>query len=108
MEHCQFGDLGRLIRAYRDNNLRFGEEQVTKLIIQLVNGLEYAHHSNKVHQDLKPQNVFLTGRGGIKIGDFGASEDPYWLQKYYGPQSRKMVGTPVYMAPEIWRQESSS
>jgi serine/threonine protein kinase len=50
-----------------------------------------------MHRDLKPQNVFLTEQGKVKIGDLGiAKKLEATLQK-----ANTHAGTPCYMSPEI-------
>jgi serine/threonine protein kinase len=44
---------------------------VESMVIQLAEGLAYAHSKGFVHSDLKPDNVFITRDGRIKILDFG-------------------------------------
>jgi serine/threonine protein kinase len=44
---------------------------VEYLIQQMANGLAYAHQHGVVHSDLKPDNVFVTMDGRVKILDFG-------------------------------------
>jgi serine/threonine protein kinase len=41
------------------------------LVRQLCSGLAYAHEQGIIHSDLKPNNVFLTHEGVVKILDFG-------------------------------------
>lgn len=43
MEYCVFGDLARLIHWHRLADLRFTEDEVLRLIVQMVTGLDYAH-----------------------------------------------------------------
>ena len=51
----------------------------------------YLHSCNKVHRDIKSENVLLASNGEIKLTDFG-----------YAVQLRiTQVGTPCWMAPEI-------
>ena len=38
---------------------------------ELAAGLRFTHDANVIHLDLKLSNVFLTGEGRMKIGDFG-------------------------------------
>nr|XP_020462197.1 serine/threonine-protein kinase 17B [Monopterus albus] len=79
------------------------EAQITRLIRQTLEGVNYLHQSNLVHLDLKPQNILLTGLsppGDIKIVDFG-------LARRLGAvgELREILGTPEYVAPEILNYE---
>jgi tetratricopeptide (TPR) repeat protein len=68
------------------------------MAVEVARGLAHAHGSGVVHRDLKPSNVFLTGDGGVKVLDFG-------LAHVFGASGLRGGGTPLYMAPEQWRQE---
>ena len=86
MEYCDYGDVARLIKLLQNLNLRFAEDQILRLIIQVAEGLEYIHSKNIAHLDLKPQNLFLTMLGVIKIGDFGLAQNSKQKSKYCKPQ----------------------
>jgi len=66
------------------------------IVVQVCNGLAYAHRRFVVHRDIKPANIMLEKDGGIKIFDFGIA--------HVGDQNvtttGQMVGTPPYMSPE--------
>lgn len=66
-----------------------------RLAIQLVEAVDYIHHQQVVHRDLKPQNILITDNGhNLKIIDFGlADADNYAVLK-------QPAGTPSYMSPE--------
>ena len=46
-------------------------EQAIEIAKETCRGLEFAHSRGIVHRDLKPGDVWLTGDGTAKIGDFG-------------------------------------
>ncbi|MEI9941152.1 MAG: serine/threonine-protein kinase [Pseudomonadota bacterium] len=68
-------DLLRVLRV-RDS-LPIAE--AVDFILQACEGLAEAHAHNVVHRNLKPTNLFLTRREGVRrvaVLDFGVSEDP--------------------------------
>jgi serine/threonine protein kinase len=76
---------------------------VAEIVEQAALGLHAAHGQSIIHRDLKPANIFLvplpgTSRSLVKILDFGISKAVDGLSKL--TQTRTLMGTPFYMAPE--------
>ncbi|MFC5847082.1 serine/threonine-protein kinase [Deinococcus petrolearius] len=71
-----------------------------RVLADLASGLTYLHASGAVHQDVKPQNVYLCPGGRAALGDLGSS--------YFVAQGGPVSGSPFYMAPEIYHGEASS
>ena len=77
--------------------------------IQIADGLAAAHAKGILHRDLKPDNLFLTRDGGVKILDFGVAkltQDEGGADGEGGTPARTatspgvVVGTTAYMSPE--------
>jgi hypothetical protein len=66
---------------------------------QLLDAVGYAHSQGVVHRDIKPDNVFVTRDGRVKLGDFGIAHvaDSSLTRR---TQVGTVLGTPGYMAPE--------
>lgn len=61
---------------------------------QMVLALEYLHHCNIIHRDVKPENILLCESGFIKLADFG-------FCKILKTRTWTLCGTPEYLAPEV-------
>jgi eukaryotic-like serine/threonine-protein kinase len=76
---------------------RLDPDTTTHLLRQILDALDHAHGSGVVHHDLKPENVLVTGRGLVKVADFGLARA---LSDAGTSDDGPLVGTPQYLAPE--------
>ena len=65
---------------------------------QLLDAVGYAHERGVVHRDIKPDNIFLTSDGRVKLADFGIAH--VGSEATGLTQAGTVMGTPGYMAPE--------
>lgn len=106
MEYVEGETLHQLLR--REGTLSVS--RTAALLRQIVAGVEAAHDEGILHRDLKPANIFIMQQrrriigdeGFVKVGDFGLAKIVHSdrSETLTGPQSRGIVGTPEYMAPE--------
>lgn len=68
-----------------------------KTVQQLADAVAHAHGQGVLHRDIKPSNVFLAG-DVVKLGDFGLAKVIDSNNEL--TQTRDILGTPAYMAPE--------
>ena len=75
------------------------------IMYQLTSAVAHAHEHSVIHRDIKPQNVYLTADGTIKLGDFGSAtfENSARLTR-----SETIIGSVHYLAPEISRGQQAS
>src|SRR5262245_54854127 len=89
---------------------RFPVAEAAHVGAQIVKALVVAHEAGIIHRDLKPANIMVRADGTVKVLDFGlarlsqpvampaaADETETMLT-----QAGVVLGTPAYMAPELW------
>lgn len=74
-------------------------EQLASICKDSLLGLKELHDKHVIHRDVKPENILLGSDGVTKLIDFGLSERD-------GDAKRNLVGTFVYLAPELARGEN--
>mmetsp|Transcript_3478 Transcript_3478/g.8095 ORF Transcript_3478/g.8095 Transcript_3478/m.8095 type:complete len:478 (-) Transcript_3478:480-1913(-) len=97
MEICERGDLAGRVKKCQKMRRRVDERTIWANMVEMCEGLVHLHSKNISHRDLKPANVFLASDGTAKLGDLNVSK----LTKGDDLMQTK-IGTPYYMAPEVW------
>ena len=119
MEYLQGGDLMTLLMK-KDI---LTEDETRFYIAQILLAIESVHKMNYIHRDLKPDNILLDRHGHVKLSDFGLCKHSdikesnpleyvykeevltnlqHIKQSYKRKLAFSTVGTPDYIAPEIF------
>jgi serine/threonine protein kinase len=94
MPYLSGGSFSKLLQAGR-----LSLDEIGFYLNQLCSAVDYAHRQNVAHRDIKPQNILLRGMDGRPVlADFGFAK--LIAESGLADQTRQMMGTPHYMAPE--------
>ena len=88
---------GREVRDILDDGEKLPVAQVIDIVIQVAQGLAYAHEHGIVHRDIKPSNIMVIRDGHVKITDFGIAR---MESAAVHTQTGMVLGSPKYMSPE--------
>lgn len=97
MEYVDGKTLKQIIREHAEDGRLIPLRRVLDLIIQVCQGIGYAHRSGLVHCDVKPQNVIVTADERVKVADFGIARA---MSQASMDHSDMVWGTPQYFSPE--------
>ena len=78
----------------------FGASEAALIGLDVCSALAAVHGAGLLHRDVKAQNVMREDGGRIVLMDFGTGEDL--------AGTNRLVGTPLYLAPEIFAGQRAS
>jgi len=90
---------GKSLRQLLDEQKRLSPDLTMHIGACMAAALDYAHHANLVHRDVKPGNILITPDGRVLLTDFG-------IAKGLGSTDddltspNVMMGTAKYLSPE--------
>jgi len=88
---------GRELRDILNEDSHLPVDQVLDIVMQVAQGLAYAHEHGIVHRDVKPSNIMVIRDGHVKITDFGIAR---MASSAVHTQTGMVLGSPKYMSPE--------
>jgi serine/threonine protein kinase len=101
MELAPQGSLMDLISAYKKRNEYLVTAQIQSYLQQLSSALEHCHDVlGVIHRDIKPENILLGDFCQLKLADFGLAKQSICCDT--------KLGSPLYMPPEMCREEEDS
>lgn len=74
--------------------------QFLRIAYAIACGISDIHAAGRVHRDIKPNNIKFDIEGCLKIFDFGLARE-----RQINAATQGAVGTPGFMAPELWGED---
>ncbi|KAH9840259.1 kinase-like domain-containing protein [Rhodofomes roseus] len=106
MKYYPNGSLGSFL-----GRGRLSPVDARRFAAELIFALGLLREKRVVHGDIKPDNLLLDNRGHLVVADFGMARsfnEPSPLAPWKEADATcRGVGTPVYMAPEVWRKPNA-
>lgn len=97
LEYCENGALTSLLSKFGG---RPPEALIAHYISDVLTGLAYLHEQGVIHRDIKGANLLTDKAGSVKLTDFGISKK---LSDIRQNSEDEILGTPYWMAPEIFK-----
>jgi eukaryotic-like serine/threonine-protein kinase len=95
MQYVEGADLHTLLASYHADRSFMPLAEVSRVVREIGEALDYAHEQGVVHRDVKPANIIVNREGRAVLADFGLV-----LLEESGTTAGEAFGTPHYMSPE--------
>jgi predicted Ser/Thr protein kinase len=79
---------------------KLSPREALQIVPQICEALQFAHDEGIVHRDIKPDNILVDKKGRVKIADFGIAKIMGREANVPVTETKGVIGTPQYMAPE--------
>lgn len=90
---------GSLYKVLKNTNQPLDWSIRIRIAIDMASGLAFLHEERILHRDIKSLNVLLDESYRAKLADFGLAK----VKTEVKPKSRQDIGTPAWMAPELFK-----
>jgi serine/threonine-protein kinase len=100
MEYIKGPNLAELLK----HDLSFDEKLL--ILKQVADAIAAAHKQDIIHCDIKPANIIVGDKNQVKMTDFGIAHLSSRMQEK--ADTTNVYGSPVFMAPELWKGSSPS
>ncbi|CAM4222497.1 Stk1 family PASTA domain-containing Ser/Thr kinase [Lacicoccus alkaliphilus] len=88
---------GPTLKQYIEENHPISIEESVRLAVEVLTGIEHAHHRGIIHRDIKPQNILLDSEHRVRITDFGIAKA---LSETRMTETNQVMGSVQYISPE--------
>jgi len=95
---AEWGRLSSTLFRFDGDTVALQPGLVVYILRGLLRGIERLHEMNFLHSDVKPGNIMIDRLGYVRVVDFGRAV-------IAGEKLSFLIGSPLYMAPEVHRRE---
>lgn len=93
---------GESLQVRLERSGRLPVAEALSIAVKVATALAHAHAQGVVHGDIKPGNILIGTDGSVKLADFGLAR----MRALSIPPHAPVEGTPPYMAPELFLEET--
>lgn len=97
---CEYMPKGNVEERLLERKKHLPIKEACGIILDVLEGLSYAHKKGIVHRDIKPSNMLFTNDNKVKLADMGIAKSYETAGQSTITKKGEAGGTLIYMAPE--------